>query len=324
MSTLKTPYALKPLPVILGPTAVGKTVVAIDLAQRLNGEVVSADSRYFYRGMDIGTAKPTPVEMQGVPHHLVDVADPDEVWSLAAFREQAALSIDAILGRARLPLLVGGAGQYIRAVVEGWTPPEVLANPGLRQVLEDWAHVVGAQGLHERLAQLDPPAAEKIDYHNVRRSVRALEVIFTTGRRFSEQRRAAASPYRALQIGLTRPRPELYARIDARIDLMLEQGLVAETQRLLEAGFSRRLPALSAIGYREIAAYLEGEISLGEAVTLMRRNTRTYVRRQNTWFKPTDPLIHWFPMHAGVVDDIEATIRAWLARPPAPPPGAQT
>jgi tRNA dimethylallyltransferase len=193
-------------------------------------------------------------------------------------------------------------------VVDGWAPPEVNANPRLRQALEGWAEEVGALGLYERLAVLDPAAAQKIDYHNVRRTVRALEVIFSTGRPFSLQRASAPSPYQSLQIGLIRPRPELYARIDARIDQMLVQGLVEETRRLLEQGYSRRLPALSAIGYREMAAYLEGEISFDEAVLLIRRNTRTYVRRQNTWFKPNDPAIHWFEMDDEVVDRIARLI----------------
>jgi tRNA dimethylallyltransferase len=294
--------------VIIGPTAVGKTETAIRLAERLGGEIISADSRYFYRGMDIGVAKPSAEELARVPHHLIDVAWPNETWSLAEFRQQAERAIAEVTARRRLPFLVGGTGQYIRAVAQGWQPPETPPNPALRQVLEQWAGQVGADGLHQRLAVLDPQAAAAIDYHNLRRTVRALEVIFSTGQRFSAQRRAGPSPYRLLQIGLIRPRDELYARIDARIDLMVQGGLIEEVRGLLAMGYSPDLPAFSAIGYREISAYLQGKLTLDEALILMRRNTRTYVRRQNTWFKPTDPDIHWFQMREGVEEAIARLI----------------
>lgn len=316
-----------PLVLIVGPTAVGKTEAALRLAERLDAEIVSVDSRLFYRGMDIGTAKPSLEERRRVVHHLVDVAEPDENWSLVVFQERALQAIAAVHARARLPLLVGGTGQYVRAVTQGWQPPPAPPNERLRLALERWAQEIGGQGLYERLQIIDPLAAEKIDPHNQRRTVRALEVILTTGRRFSEQRGRGPSPYRLLTLGLTRPRAELYARIDRRIDAMLAAGLVDEVRRLLEQGCTAELPSMSAIGYREIVAYLLGQITLEEAVAEIRRDTRVYVRRQTNWFKPGDQEIHWFDLGgassaaepdaeearlAQVVDEMTALVRAWL------------
>lgn len=301
-----------PLVVILGPTAVGKTEISLQLAERLMGEIVSADSRLFYRGMDIGTAKPTPAEQQRVPHHLVDIADPDQVLSLAQFQAYACKAIADIHQRRRLPFLVGGTGQYLRAVTEGWLPPAVQPSPKLRLALEAWVEEIGKEGLHDRLASLDPPAAKIIDPRNLRRTIRALEVIFITGQRFSDQRQRSDTPYHLLQIGLQRPREELYARVDARIDAMLAAGLVDEVRRLLMMGYSTDLASFSAIGYREVGAYLSGVISLNEAVTRMKRVTRTFVRRQTNWFKVSDPQIHWFNVDHTVIDKIESFIRSWI------------
>jgi tRNA dimethylallyltransferase len=302
-----------PLVVLVGPTAVGKSELAIELALRLEGEIVSADSRQFYRGMDIGTAKPTPAERQRVPHHLIDVANPDEVWSLAMFQRAAREAIRDIHSRRKLPLLVGGTGQYVRAVTHGWEIPPAAPSPRLRQVLEAWAGEVGPAGLHARLAVLDPAAAAVIDPRNLRRTIRALEVIFSTGRLFSSQRQSGPSPYRLSMVGLMRPRPELYARIDARIEAMFAGGFVDEVRRLLESGYSPSLPTLSAIGYREVVAYLQGEISMEEAVTLMKRRTRDYVRRQANWFRLDDPEIHWFQAGPGVLADLLLMLAHQLA-----------
>ncbi len=200
---ISTPTGIDPRPalvVILGPTAVGKTEIALQIAERLGGEIVSADSRLFYRGMDIGTAKPTPAEQKRAPHHLIDVAEPDQIWSLALFQQKARQAIAEIVARGRLPLLVGGTGQYIRAVIQGWDVPKVEPNPGLRAALEDWTAEIGGEGLHRRLASLDPQAAAGIDARNLRRTVRALEVILSSGRRFSELRQSQPSPYRLLLI----------------------------------------------------------------------------------------------------------------------------
>ena len=298
------PSIKPPLVVIVGPTAVGKTEIAIELAERLNGEIVSADSRLFYRGMDIGTAKPGPAERARVRHHLIDVADPDETWSLVEFQRAAALAIADIQQRQRLPFLVGGSGQYIRAVCEGWSAPPQAPDPQMRRALEAWAQEIGAFELHVRLARLDPQAAAQIDWRNLRRTVRALEVILSTGKRFSEQRQKGETLYRTLVVGLKRPRPELYDRIDARIDAMLAAGLLDEVRGLLKMGYSPTLPSLSAIGYYEMIAYLHGMVTMDEAVMLMKRNTRIFVRRQANWFKEDDPGIAWYQVKPGIVTEL--------------------
>lgn len=297
-----------PLVVIVGATAVGKTGLAVEVAERLNAEIVSADSRLFYRGMDIGTAKPTVEERRRVPHHLIDVSRPDETWSLARFQQQAARTIVEISERGRPPFLVGGTGQYIRAVIEGWRPPEQEPDPRLRAYLETLAGQIGPFELHRRLGILDAASAASIDPTNLRRTVRALEVILTTGRRFSDQRLKEGSPYRLLVVGLRRPRPELYARIDGRIDAMVQAGFLQEVQSLLAQGYSPQLPSLSAIGYREMVACLQGEMSLDEAVTQMKRLTRRYVRQQSNWFRDEDERIHWFDMAEGTGDAVARLI----------------
>ena len=272
----------------------GKTELAIRLAERLNGEIVSADSRLFYRGMDIGTAKPTPAEQARAPHHLIDVANPDETWSLAMFQQRAHEVIAEIHARGRLPLLVGGTGQYVRAVTQGWTPPEVEPDERLRLVLEKLAKESGKEWLYDRLKAVDPEAAAVIDLRNVRRTIRALEVILTTGYKFSAQRGQADSPYDLLTVGLKRPREELYARVDARIDARFAAGLLDEVRKLLAKGYSPELPSMSGIGYRECCQVLSGQMSEEQARVQMKRITRIFVRRQANWFKESDPNIHWF------------------------------
>src|SRR5581483_1230601 len=270
---------------LVGPTAVGKTEIAIQLAEKINGEIVSADSRLFYRGMDIGTAKPTREEQARVRHYLIDIAEPDETLSLAVFQKMATAAIADIHAHGKLPLLVGGTGQYVRAVTEGWTPPEVEPDERLRGELEKMKEERGKEWLYEKLKSLDPEAAEKIYARNVRRTIRALEVILATGRKFSEQRGQDDSPYHLVTIGLRRPRPELYARIDARIESMFANGLLDEVKGLLDKGYSPSLPTLSAIGYRECISVIEGKLSAEQAKVEMRRATRMFVRRQVNWFK---------------------------------------
>ncbi len=283
-----------PLVLIVGPTAVGKTQVAIQLAEDLGGEIISADSRLFYRGMDIGTAKPTRQERERIPHHLIDIVDPDTTLSLAVFQAMARETIAGVHRRGKLPLLVGGTGQYVRAVTEGWAPPAVTPNARLRGELEKMQSERGAAWLHGRLEALDPEAAARIDARNVRRTIRALEVVLTTGRKFSDQRLHAESPYHLITIGLKRARAELYARIDARIEAMFEAGLVDEVRGLLAEGYGAELPSMSAIGYRECVRVVRGEWSVEQAKVQMRRATRAYVRRQGNWFKESDPDIRWF------------------------------
>lgn len=283
-----------PLILIVGPTAVGKTELAIKLAERFNGEIISADSRLFYKGMDVGTAKPSKAEMAHVPHHLIDIVNPDETLSLAVFQQKATEIIEAIYKRNKLPFLVGGTGQYVRAVTEGWTPPEVVPNSKMRDEFERMKDERGIDWLHDKLRSLDEDAAEKIDARNYRRTIRALEVIFTTGRKFSEQRNKGDSMYQLISIGLTRPREELYKRVDERIDLMFANGFIDEVKGLLDQGYSPTLPSMSAIGYRECVGVIKGQISIEQAKVEMRRITRIFVRRQANWFKESDPNIKWF------------------------------
>jgi tRNA dimethylallyltransferase len=296
------------LVVIVGPTAVGKTELSIQIAERIDGEIVSADSRLFYRGMDIGTAKPSKFDRQRVPHHLIDIVDPDEIWSLGRFKREAVRIIADIHERGKIPLLVGGTGQYVRAITEGWMVPELKADFQLRNVLKKWTDEIGLDGLHTRLASIDPRAAEKIAPNNVRRTIRALEVIFRTGKKFSKLRERELVPYHVIQVGLMRPREEIYRLIDERVDAMIASGFVGEVKKLLEMGYSPNLPSMSAIGYGQIVSFINGEMSLEEAVKLIKRLTRQFVRKQANWFREDDKNIHWFKIASGVIGEVEKYI----------------
>lgn len=293
--------------VLVGPTAVGKTATAIELAERFNGEIVSADSRYLYMGLDIGTAKPTPAERARTPHHLIDVTTPDAPWSLTQVQAAAMQVIGAIHARDKLPLLVGGTGQYIRAITEGWqAPPE--ANPALRAELEETLAREGLPALVNRLHEVDLASAERVDVRNPRRVIRALEVALTTGQSFIAQQRKAPPPFNIITIGLHLPRPLLYQRIDDRVDAMMRAGLLGEVQALVARGYGWELPAMSALGYQQMGEHLRGECDLAEAVRRIKSETRRFVRRQANWFKPTDPSIRWFDMSRATVNDISAAI----------------
>jgi tRNA dimethylallyltransferase len=294
-----------PLVVIVGPTAVGKTEISLQLAHRFNGEIISADSRLFYRGMDIGTAKPTLEERAYIPHHLIDVTTPDQPWSLALFQRVARETIKDIYQRNKLPFLVGGTGQYVQAVIEAWEIPARAPDETMRHLLTSIGTRLGAVEFHRKLSMIDPDAAALIEPNNLRRTVRAFEVILMTGRKFSVQRSKGTIPYRICKIGLTRPRSELYQRIDQRIDKMIADGLFDEVKDLLEQGFPTGSPAFSAIGYREMILVIQKEIDLAEAVLLMRRYTRQFVRRQANWFKRTDSSIRWFDLSQSGVGEIE-------------------
>ncbi len=296
----------KSLLVIVGPTAVGKTALSLRLAQEFKGEIISADSRQVYRGLDIGTAKATRQEQAIVPHHLLDVVNPDEVLSLAKFQERAYAAIDALHRRERLPLLVGGTGQWVWAIVEGWGIPRVPPDPTLRAKLEAQAHDIGLESFHGQLAAVDPQAAQKIDPRNVRRVIRALEVYHKTGRPISYHQRKIAPPYNVLQIGLTRPREALYNRLDRRVDKMMEMGLLAEVEQLVEAGYGWDRPAMSGLGYRQIGQYLRAEISLTEAVALIKKETRRFVRQQYNWFRLDDRRINWFDVEGDLEEAYQA------------------
>lgn len=296
-----------PLLAIVGPTAAGKTALSIALARALDGEIVSADSRQVYRGMDIGTAKPTPAERAAVPHYLIDVVDPDEEFSLARYQDLADAAITAIAARGRLPLLVGGTGQYLAAVLQGWRIPRVAPQPELRATLEHQAAECGAEALHARLAQVDPAAAAAIAPSNVRRVIRALEVYEVTGRPISEQRAIEPPPYRARTLWLTLPAADLYRRIDARVDGMIAAGLIDEVRGLLERGYGWGLPAMSGLGYREFRPFFEGHATLEAAVQRLKYDTHAFARRQPAWFRRL-PAVEQLPADA---PDLPTRALAW-------------
>ncbi len=301
-----------PLIALLGPTAVGKTAVSLALARFFPLEIVSADSRLFYRGMDIGTAKPTEAERREVPHHLIDVTSADQPWSLAKFRVSAYQAIDGIHAAGKIPMIVGGTGQYIAALLEGWQPPPRSHSDKTRIELQDFAAKHGSAALHARLEALDPVAAEHIDHRNIRRVIRALEIIKLTGKPASEQRTSEPPHYRILRIGLTLPRDQLYSRINERIDAMLEAGWMDEVRQLLARGFDFDSAPFSAIGYRQLAGVIQGDQSLEQAREEIQRLTRQFVRRQANWFKTEDTSIQWFEMSADVVEEIRSLIARWV------------
>ena len=281
---------LIPVVVILGPTGIGKTSLAAEIGPQWEAEVVSVDSRQFYRGMDIGTAKPSEAELSQVRHHLIDIAEPDETVGLASFLDLVRPLIREIHQRGKLPFLVGGTGQYIRALLQGWQVPHVPPDPALRAELGELAERDPA-ALWQRLLALDPKVKEFIHPNNLRRIIRALEVSLKTGQAFSALRRRIPPPYRVLQIGLTMEREALYARVDARVEAMLDAGLVAEVRRLLAAGYTWELPAMSGLGYIQLRPYLAGKCTLDEAVERIKLDTHDFIRRQYTWFNADE--IHW-------------------------------
>lgn len=276
---------LPPLLAIVGPTAVGKTALAIALAQELGGEIISADSRQIYRRMDIGTAKPSAQERAAIPHHLIDVAEPDEDFSLGVYQDLAYAAIADITARGRLPLLVGGTGQYAAAVLQGWQIPRVAPQPELRAALEHEAQLYGAAALHARLAQIDPAAAQGILPSNTRRVIRALEVYQVTGQPISSQQSMQPPPYAVASLWLKLPPASLYSRIDSRVDLMVAAGLPNEVRGLLAAGYGWELPSMSGLGYREFQPYFAGESTLEQVVERLKFNTHAFARRQPNWFR---------------------------------------
>jgi tRNA dimethylallyltransferase len=301
-----------PLVVIVGPTAVGKSALALELCERFHGEIVSADSRQVYRELDIGTAKPTPEDRARVAHHLVDFVPPDRRLSLAEYQELAYQAIADVHVRHKLPFLVGGTGQYVRAVVEGWSIPRVPPQPDLRRQMRREAELHGPQALHTRLAKVDPDAAARIDARNVQRVIRALEVYQVTGQPISELQGKQPPPYRILQLALSMDREALYERADRRIDRMIEEGLVDEVRQLVAQGYGPRLSAMSGIGYNELSRYLAGEISLEEAIRRMKANTRRFIRHQYNWFRPDDAQTHWIEQGPQAVEQAAAILQRWL------------
>ena len=286
---------------IAGPTASGKTALAVELAKELNGEVVSCDSMQIYKGMDIGTAKPTPGEMQGIPHHMIDVAEPEEDFSVSRYCNLAAPIVDDIVSRGKTAIIAGGTGLYMDSLIQGNDFAPFPAT-GVRERLEQEAEARGIQVLFDRLAAVDPEAAGKLHLSDWKRIIRALEVYLETGETITEHNRKTQlipPRYSPLWLGLDfENRADLYRRIDRRVDLMLEQGLIAEIQGLLAAGIPPKCTAMQAIGYKEFVAALKGECTIGEAADQVRQASRRYAKRQLTWFR-RNRKIHWLTREEG-------------------------
>jgi tRNA dimethylallyltransferase len=293
---------------IVGPTATGKSALAVELATALGGEIVGADSRQVYRYMDIGTAKPSREDRTKVPHHLIDIINPDEDFTLATYQELAFQAIGDIQRRGKLAILVGGSGLYVRAVTGGLSIPKVAPDPELRRKLEERAENEGFQSLYHELTNVDPVAAGEIDPRNVRRVIRALEVCVTAGVPFSQLKKSSPK-VSTVTIGLTTARDDLYRRIDARVEQMIERGLVDEVKWLLDRGYSTELSAMSGLGYKQIVSHLKGEAILEEAIQRIKFETHRFVRSQYAWFRPKDEAIKWFDIREepfeGILDLIK-------------------
>ena len=290
----------KPLMVLLGPTAVGKSWVAIPLAKALGTEILTADSRQVYRGMNIGMDKPSPEERDGVPHRLIDLVEPDRPFNVGEYRRLAVAEIDRLHGEGKIPLVVGGTGLYIRALVRGlWDGP--MADWVYRRRLEEDARRYGPASLHRRLAEVDPALAGRLHPHDEVKIIRALETHHLMGRPLSElhsQHGFSESPFTTLLIGLIREREALYRAIETRVESQLALGLLRETQDLLNKGYSRQLGSMKGLGYRQLAGYLADEYSYEEAVRRLKRDTRHFAKRQITWFRK-EPGIDWLPIQEG-------------------------
>jgi len=320
MSHVSPFTAAKPLVALVGPTAVGKSHVAILVAKALETEVLTADSRQVYRGMDIGTDKPTAAERQGVPHRLIDLVDPDQPFNTGEFRRHALAEIARLHHEGKLPLLVGGTGLYVRTVLRGlWEGPP--ADWELRRSLEQEAAAKGADWLYRRLVQVDPESARRLHPNDRVKIVRALEVHHLLGRPLSEEHKRhafAEMPFAPLLIGLTRERTALYRRVDDRVELELARGLVEETKRLMDRGYGRLLGSMKGLGYKQMAGYLAGGYDYDEAVRRLKRDTRRFAKRQMTWFRK-EPGLQWLSIEdtespAQVAERIVGEVRRFLAK----------
>ena len=318
MTANKPPLPSEPLVCVVGPTAVGKTALSVELARRFGGEIINADSRQVYRGMTIGTAKPTEGERAVAPHHLVDILDPSESFGLGLFLEYAHEALRDIRGRGLLPIVCGGNGQYVWGLAEGQQLAAVPPDAEFRAKLEAEAERVGVEALHRRLAAIDPARAAALDARNVRRVIRALEIHHVTGRLPSELQPVSTQAGNALVLGLAMSRDLLYRRIDERVDRMMADGFLEEVEELRAAGFLMSSGPLNSPGYRELGQYLDGELSLEEAVERTKTQTHRLARRQYAWFKPGDPRIHWLDAdEPGLVENAAASVSDFLnLRPP--------
>ena len=278
----------RPMIILTGPTAVGKTAASIELAKAVNGEIISADSMQVYKYMDIGSAKITKEEMDGVPHHLVDVLDPMEDFNVVRFQQMAKAAMEGIYERGHIPIVVGGTGFYIQALLYDIDFTENENDDSYRKELEEMAKEKGEEFLHSQLALVDPESAEQIHFHNVKRVIRALEFYHQTGKKISEhnaEEREKESAYHSAYFVLTDDRARLYDRIDRRVDLMMEQGLLQEVEYLRDRGLKREDVSMQGLGYKELFGYFDGEYSLEEAVRIIKRDTRHFAKRQLTWFR---------------------------------------
>ncbi|PPD58950.1 tRNA (adenosine(37)-N6)-dimethylallyltransferase MiaA [Dehalogenimonas etheniformans] len=293
---------------IVGPTGVGKSDLSIKLARLFNGEIVNADSRQLLKYLDIGTAKLSLEEQQGIPVHLVDITSPDKDFNLAEFQQLTYSTINEVQTRDRLPFLVGGSGLYVWTVLEGWQIPKVEPNKVLREMLENEAQTRGAEVLYGKLKELDPAAAAKINTNNVRRVIRALEIRMGNATDDSARAIKQPLPYRILVIGLTTDRKELYRRIDARVDKMLEKGLVEEVRSVLQMGYGADSAGLKSVGYKEVLGYLRGEMDLRETSERIKAETHRLVRHQYNWFNLKDNRIHWFDIGTEYFENVKQLI----------------
>jgi len=303
----------KQLLAIVGPTGVGKSLLALRVGRAVDAEIVSADSRQVYRGMDVGTAKPSPQQRAVVPHHMIDVVGPDEAYSLALFLRQARQVIDDILSRSRLPIVVGGSGQYVWGLLDGWDVPEAAPDRRLRRTLEERAVVEGHTALHDELMRRAPAAARHINPRNVRRVIRALEVSYAATGPAPKTSRKSPTPFNTRIIGLTMERASLYRHIDERVDRMIESGWVGEVQSLLHRGYGTGLPSMSSLGYRELAQHLAGERALEDAIVRIKHRTHRFARQQYAWFRLDDGRIRWYRASSDGLDMAERDIRYMVA-----------
>ncbi|MDK2808417.1 MAG: tRNA dimethylallyltransferase [Clostridiales bacterium] len=307
----------KPLVILTGPTAVGKTALSLALARRINGEIISADSMQVYRHMDIGTAKIRPDQMQGIPHYLIDVMEPDEEFNIVKFQMLAKQALAQIYQKGKIPIVVGGTGFYIQSLVYDISFQEEQEDDGsLRKKLEQQAEDIGVEALHQMLCKVDEAAADAIHPNNKKKVIRALEYYYQTGQKISEHNeteRKKESPYQVAYFVLNQPRELLYERINQRIDAMLAEGLLEEVRKLAAKGYDKSLVSMQGLGYKEILSYLEGDLTLEEAIYQLKRDTRHFAKRQITWFKRERDVI-WFNKdeyieEAAILEDMLLTLQ---------------
>ena len=297
---------------IVGPTGIGKSQLALQLARVFDGDIIGADSRQVYRYMDIGTAKPKREEVSLIPHHLINIMNPDDDFSLGQYQKLAYKAIADVQLRNKLTLLVGGSGQYVWSVLEGWCIPRVVPDPEFRHRLEERAAKGSKDELYRELVAVDPAAVHVIDRRNVRRVIRALEVYRGTGIPFSQLQHKQAPPFSTLIIGLTAERTALYRRTDSRVDEMVKQGLVDEVEMLVNMGYNFNLPAMSGISYKQIGMFLRKELSLTVAIQQIKFETHRFVRHQYSWFPLKDDRIQWFDIQNEIESEIIGLVAGFL------------